>query len=170
MASLNDPTDAFLQHVDAHRGILGKVVRSYAWNQADREDLEQEILVQLWRAWPKYDPARKFSTWMYRIALNVAISQWRRQAHRPETTVETLPDPLVTTPDRADQQEQIALLHQFLNGLESLPRALMLLYLEGYSHAEIGDALGISTSNVGTRVHRIKQQLKQFFDHVYSTT
>ena len=146
-----------------HRKIIFKVAASYGRSSADRDDLAQEIAAQLWRSFGRYDAARaKFSTWMYRIALNVAISQARRRpeagrfepldAHHLETVGGD--EPL----DEID--ERLTALHAFIARLDPLNRALILLYLEDRSHAEMAAILGITRTNVATKIARIKQQLR----------
>lgn len=164
-----DARQAFSEVLDRHRGIVFKVANTYAWEREDRADLVQEIAAQLWRAWPRYDPARSVSTWMYRIALNVAISHVRRQRHPARDAVpfdETLHD----TPDGnaldPEAEDRLRVLHRFIDTLEPLNRALLLVYLEERSTREMADVLGLSESNVTTRISRLKQRLR---DHVAPT-
>lgn len=146
-----------------HRGIVLKVASVYARGAEERRDLTQEIGVQLWRSFAGYDPRRaKFSTWLYRIALNVAISHRRRETGRDgrfealgEHHLETIAGEAAAEPD-----ERLAALHAFIAELDALHRALMLLYLEDKSYAEIAEVLGISTTNVATRINRIKHKLR----------
>ncbi len=146
-----------------HRGIVFKVAGLYSRSVADRDDLVQEISTQLWRSFDHYDPARaKFSTWMYRIALNVAISQARRwpeadrfeplQAHHLETVGGGEPTP--------EPDERLTALYAFIGQLDPLNRALILLYLEDKSYTDIAEILGISETNVATKISRIKQKLR----------
>jgi len=154
----------FAALLQQHRGLLAKVVGTYAWQPQDREDLGQEIAVQLWRAWSSYDPARPVATWMYRIALNVAISWVRghsRELQQREAWDEVrhdIADPLAHDPELG---EQVELLRRFIHALPPLDRALMLLYLEDHSHREIGEVLGISEINAATKVSRLKQRIRQ---------
>lgn len=163
---------SFLALVVDHAGMLRQVAGAYAWDPDDRRDLLQEIHLQLWRAFPRYDPERRFSTWMYRIALNVAIS-WRRrvttQARRtvplegagpPGTPARDPADPRAEP--RAPEPEEVRAraLHEVIARLDPLNRALMILYLDDLSHAEIADVLGLSASNVGTKIHRLKQRIR----------
>ncbi|KQO02259.1 MULTISPECIES: RNA polymerase sigma factor [Stenotrophomonas] len=160
---LPEPPARFTELLQRHRGILVKVAGSYARQREDREDLAQEIAAQLWRAWPGYDPARPFSTWMYRIALNVAISQLRGRARTPtlqaaaDDPLDTLPDPAAHDPDRAQQVER---LYRFIHALPPLDRALMLLHLEECPQREIAEVLGLSATNVATKIGRLKARLR----------
>lgn len=168
-----DERRAFGDLLESHRGIAFKVVNTYAFNPADRDDLGQEIAAQLWRAYPDYDPRRKFSTWMYRIALNVAISHVRTTTrHRKFTT--SLDEDAIDRglgEDRAqanmahagadhETAQQVRALHRFIHGLEPLNRALLLLYLEDNSYREIADILGITETNVATKLSRLKQRIR----------
>ncbi|MCR6662048.1 MAG: sigma-70 family RNA polymerase sigma factor [Luteimonas sp.] len=160
-----DPQDVFSRRLDAHRGIMLKVAATYARNAHDRDDLAQEIATQLWRAWPGYDPQRNFSTWMYRIALNTAIDFVRGNARRIRHSIpldEAEHDAPSTQPDH-EAQASLRMLHRFIDTLEPLNRALLLLYLEERSTREMAEVLGISESNVTTKVSRLKQRIR---DHV----
>jgi len=152
----------FGELLERHRGIVLKVAGTYAWLPEDRADLAQEIAVQLWRAFPKYDPARSFSTWMYRIALNVAISFVRGDGARRQHAVPLDEELHEVGIDGADHEtdQQLRLLRRCIDGLDPLNRALLLLYLEDRSHREIAEVLGISESNVATKLGRLKQRLR----------
>ncbi|MDI9240402.1 sigma-70 family RNA polymerase sigma factor [Lysobacter sp. LF1] len=156
-----DRQTQFGQLLEAHRGIVLKVAHGYAWHPEDRADLAQEIATQLWRAFPRYDPARSFSTWMYRIALNVAISSLRarRQDARTVPLDERLHEPLDSAAASLELQQQVGALRRFIHRQEPLNRALLLLYLEDRPHAQIADILGISVSNVATKIGRLKQRI-----------
>lgn len=148
-----------------HRGIILKVAAVYARDREDRLDLAQEIRVQLWRSFGRYDASRaKPSTWMYRIALNVAISYRRRDGALLTGRIEPLEahhlDTLGDAPDEREEDERLTALYAFIGGLDALNRALMLLYLEDRSYAEIAEVLGISETNVATKLGRIKQTLR----------
>ncbi len=155
-------TEAFEARLLAHRGIVAKVAASYAWTPEDRADLTQEIALQLWRAWPAYDPARPFPTWMYRVALNVAISHRRRQAQREahESSDEGHEQIVGERDVDAAVRQQRDLVQRAMRSLGRLDRALLLLHLEGCSHREVGEVLGLSETNAATRLGRIRQQLR----------
>lgn len=160
-----DDRQAFGDLLQQHRGIVFKVANAYARSAEDRDDLVQEIAVQLWRAWPGYDPARKFSTWMYRIALNVAISFLRSDGRRRRHAVpldEAVHDMADDNGIDHDTASQLRVLHRFIATLEPLNRAL-LLYLDERSTREMAEVLGISESNVTTKISRLKQRIR---DHV----
>src|ERR1035441_10557705 len=146
--------DRFVRLIDEHRKILYKVARCYAWNPADREELVQEMTLQLWRSFNRYDERYRFSTWMYRIALNVVISFVRTEARRTRSIVPA-DDSISTVLERAAEPEpahdDLRLLDEFIQKLDELDRALVLLYLDGHRHDTIAEILGISVTNVGTR-------------------
>jgi RNA polymerase sigma factor (sigma-70 family) len=155
--------EQFERLLQRHRGIVYKVAGSFTRTASDRDDLAQEICLQLWRAFPTHDAQRKFSTWMYRVALNVAISQARRAAsRRPEQfeALELFHLETVGAEDDGEQQAQLDALQAFISQLEPLNRALMLLYLDDHSYADMAAVLGISETNVATKISRIKNSLR----------
>lgn len=148
--------------LQAHRGIVYKVAGGYSRSAADRDDLVQEICLQLWRAFPSYDPARRFSTWMYRVALNVAISQFRRRPQDEAARFEPLSQVHLETigAEEGGHDERLDALRDFIGRLGALERALMMLYLDEHSYADIAEILGISETNVATKINRIKHRLR----------
>jgi RNA polymerase sigma factor (sigma-70 family) len=155
-----DTEAQFAELLERHRGIIVKVAATYCRNPADREEVSQEIVTQLWRAFPKFDAARTFSTWMYRIALNVAISFVRSNATRQRYTValDETHDVEDSRAGPADEDEKTRLLYAFIDRLDSLNRALLLLHLDDRSHREIAAILGITETNVATKIGRLKQR------------
>lgn len=156
--------ERFLALLDEHRKILYKVANSYCRNPADRQDLVQEIAVALWRSFDRYDDRFRFSTWMYRIALNVAISFHRSETRRSRNLVpagESALEIAAVASESAAIDDELRLLNHFIERLEDLERALILLYLDGNSHETIAEILGISRTNVGTRIGRIKEKLRR---------
>jgi RNA polymerase sigma factor (sigma-70 family) len=149
--------------VDEHRKILYKVCNSYCRNQDDREDLAQEIIIQLWRSFERFDERCRFSTWMYRIALNVAISFYRRERTRTRHVLPAHERLLDVIDDAAGPAPEIRVLYQFIDGLDPLNRALVLLYLDGNSYLEIAQVLGISETNVATKISRLKRVIREQF-------
>jgi len=167
-AAARDPRLRFAALLDQHRGIVLKIARGYCAHQEDRLDLIQDISVQAWDAFDSFDPARaRFSTWLYRVALNVAISQLRRQQlrqrHQAVLDEDALP---VDDTAAAEQQHAVQQLEVAIRALPPLDRALMLLHLDDHDHRQIADILGISSANVSTRLHRLRQQLRARFNPV----
>jgi RNA polymerase sigma-70 factor (ECF subfamily) len=160
---MDNARQRFGELLEAHRKIVFKVGNTYCRDPDDRADLAQEIATQLWRAYPSYDPARPFSTWMYRIALNVAISFVRSDGPRRRNAVpleEDLHELADETADDPEAAQRVRDLHRFIGQLEPLNRALLLLYLEDRSYREIADVLGISETNVATKISRLKQRIR----------
>ncbi len=161
-------SDIFLSVIGSNKGILYKVANSYCKDSEDRKDLVQEIIVQLWKSFDNYTDQYKYSTWMYRIALNVAISFYRKENRRKQVS-----NPLsegilnfVDTNVTGEIEENIGFLQQFISELKELDKALMLLYLEEKSQKEIAEIIGISETNVATKIGRIKTILKQKFSTI----
>jgi RNA polymerase sigma-70 factor (ECF subfamily) len=156
--------DRFLALLDQHKKILFKVAGAYCRNPADRPDLMQEITAQLWRSFYRYDERHRFSTWMYRIALNVAISFYRSESRRSRNTVpaeDAILDLAAEGPEPGDEDGNLQLLHQLIARLDELDRALVLLYLDGNRYDIIAEILGISATNAATKLSRIKQRLRR---------
>lgn len=159
--------DRFLILLEEHRKILYKVANAYCREREDRADLVQEITAQLWRSFGRYDQQFRFSTWMYRIALNVAISFYRTESIRVRHALplEGIVLDFAAADEQADADER-RVLYALIGGLEELDRALTLLYLDGYAHQEIGGVLGLSSTNVATRIDRIKRRLKESYQEM----
>ncbi len=168
---VSDKKDRFIQTIDEHKKIIYKIVNSYCPNREGRKDLEQEIIIQLWKSFDKYDYNYKYSTWMYRIALNVAISFYRKERkwslksdfYNEESIFEMVEE---KGDNEAELEGQLKLLQTFINNLNELNKALMLLYLEEKSHEEIAEILGITKTNVATKIGRIKLKLKKEFENI----
>ena len=158
-------TDAFLSVIESHKGIVYKIANAYCKDAEDRKDVVQEIIVQLWKSFDTYNNQYKYSTWVYRIALNVAISFYRKE-HRRKQNAEPLYDDILNMTDAnvpGEKEAAIGFLHQCIGELKEIDKALMLLYLEEKSYKEIAEIIGISETNVATRIGRIKTILKQKF-------
>jgi RNA polymerase sigma-70 factor (ECF subfamily) len=149
--------------LDEHKKILYKVCNLYCRNRDDREDLAQEIVIQLWRSFASFDERVQFSTWMYRVALNVAISFYRRESTRAKHVISDDERLLNAIDESANQSEGLRLLYEFIATLDPMNKALILLYLDGNNYQEIAGVLGISESNVATKISRLKKTMKQEF-------
>jgi len=142
-----------------HEKLIYKVCSIYTNNAEDSKDLFQEIVLQVWIAYPKFKQQSKVSTWLYRIALNTAISYKRKSG---KVNIIPMPDFLNDHFDvSASDQEEYKILQKLIGELPPLEKALILLYLEDNSYQEIADIMGITVTNVGTRLNRIKDKLKQ---------
>lgn len=164
MTATDDRRDAFSALLERHRGIVFKVANTYARLAEDRDDLAQEIAARLWHAYPKYDPARSFSTWMYRVALNVAISHVREQTMRDRHDAVPLDEGMHDLADAGgvdhERDQHIRLLQGFIQRQPPLERALLLLYLEDRPQREIAEILGLTENNVSTKIGRLKQRIR----------
>ena len=156
----------FVKTIEQNKGIIYKIARSYCKDPDDKQDLIQEILFQLWKSFDKFDSSYKFSTWMYRIALNVSISFYRKEKLRQQIS-QPLPESVLYLKDdnttAGDLNNKLDQLHQFISELKELDRAIIILYLEGNNQQDIGEILGLTVTNVSTKVSRIKEHLKQKF-------
>jgi RNA polymerase sigma factor (sigma-70 family) len=156
--------DQFSALIDEHKGIIFKIANSYCRNAEDRKDLVQEIAVQLWKSHSKYDPRFKLSTWIYRIALNVAISAYRREKRRSERVSPLEEIILEPAAEQMAPDPKIATLHRIISQLDELNRALMILYLDDNSYRDIAGILGLTETNVATKISRLKLKIKEQFD------
>lgn len=159
----------FQEIIEQHKGILFKVARTYCPDEEERQDLIQEMMIQIWQSVHKYNDQYKITTWLYRISLNVAISFYRKNSTRTKKFTD-LNEQMMETPveDKSENETQLNLLEQFISELKEIDKALMILYLEDKSHIEIAEILGMSVSNVGTKVGRIKEKLKSRFSQLKS--
>ena len=155
----------FLDVIESHKGIIYKVANSYCQNIEDRKDLIQEITIQLWKSFDNYNEKFKYSTWMYQISLNVAISFYRKESSRKRIS-----NPLTIdifdfndTEIVEEKETNLGILNQIISGLNDLDKALMLLYLEEKNYKEISEIIGITETNVATKISRIKNNLKKEF-------
>ena len=157
----------FAELIDEHKGIIYKICRSYCPRRDDHDDLAQEILLAVWRSLPRYDQERRFSTWMYRIALNVAISYHRSQTARSRRHDDRELSLVHIVDESHNESEQLTILYDAIAARKPLDRALVLLSLEGYGQDEIAAIVGLSKTNVATKLHRIKTQLKEDLNRGY---
>ncbi len=161
----NYKSNVFISVIEANKGIIYKIANSYCNHTEDRNDLVQEIVLKLWQAFDTYNHAFKYSTWIYRIALNTAISNYRKEKVREKYFL-PLSDSFFEQEDTnvtGQMEHKYLLLQQFIYELKELDKALMLLYLEQKNYKEIGEILGITESNVGTKINRLKGLLKDKF-------
>jgi len=163
--TIDPKSEKFLRVIQTHKGIIYKVANAYCKDAEDRNDLVQEIMIQLWKSFDNYNEQFRYSTWIYQIALNVAISFYRKESRRQQIA-NPINDAILNftdIPAQDETEENISILHQFIAELKELDKALMLLYLEEKSYKEIAEIIGISETNVATRLGRIKASIKQKF-------
>jgi RNA polymerase sigma-70 factor (ECF subfamily) len=152
----------FLEQTLPNQGIIFKVVNIYADNKEDKEDLLQEIWLQLWLSFPRFRLQCKVSTWMYQVALNTALTYSKKSAVRNKHLRNAAATP-PTYDDENIQHEQERLLWEMIRSLQKAEKALILLYIEGISYREIAEITGDSENNVGVKLSRIRQKLKDLF-------
>ena len=142
-----------------HKGLFFKVVRAYAFTPHDQDDLFQEICVQIWQSIPDFRGEAKASTWIYRVALYTAMA-WSRgeKKHHKQTQPLASVEHTLLANERA-QDGRLDWLYEQIGQLNTVDRSLCLLMLDGYSYNEMAELIGISASNVGVKIHRIKLQL-----------
>jgi len=149
----------FLELIHRHQSILHKICFAYCGNPSDREDLQQEIVLQLWRSFPSFRGKSQFSTWMYRVALNTALNRTSKSAFFSE---EPRAHELGHDPgEDYDLSEEIRLLHKAISQLKKIDRAIILLWLEELSYKEIAETIGITEKNVSVRIVRAKNRLAE---------
>jgi len=159
---------SFLTMLEGHRALLYQIIRTYCPDTAGWKDLEQEIVLQLWRSFPNFDDTYKLSTWVYRIAFNVTVTEFRRSKKRPGNPVDMtaehffnrLPD---EAPDAA-RDERRETLYAAIRALPAADRPVLLLHLDGHNYQDIADIVGISASNVGTKLNRIRKRIKTIIE------
>ena len=155
----NDKEHQFELLVRQHKRTIYTVCYMFSRDKAEIDDLFQEILIRLWNGFDHYEGRSSARTWIYRVALNTAINQDKKERRR----IETVPLTVDIDPFEADnpKTEQVRKLHDLISQLELIDRSLVLLWLEGISYDEIGAIIGITPNNVGVRLARIKEKLVQ---------
>ena len=153
---------AFEKQVKEHELLLRKICRIYAYTDADRQDLFQEIVIMLWKAWPNFKGNSKLSTWLYRVAINTAISGLRKkknfiQNYEPAAMPERPNEQM----DEFDEEEKLKELYRAIEQLNAVEKALVMLYMEDRSYEEMEEIMGINQGNLRVKMNRIKEKLRQ---------
>jgi RNA polymerase sigma-70 factor, ECF subfamily len=148
----------FKTWLDQYKGLVFKIVRAYAFTVSDQDDLFQEIALQIWGSVPSFQRASSVSTWVYRVAINTAI-KWVKKEQKHQGTKELSPVLCLQTESSAVFDDRLDWLYQEIHKLDKIDRSLSLLLLDGLSYKEMSDILGITESNVGVKINRIKKQL-----------
>lgn len=142
--------------LNEHKGVLFKVVRAYAASSMDADDLFQEIAVQVWRSIPSFRQQSAVSTWLYRIAINTALKWTRTASRHPQTEpIENV----VLLENKSFEDDRLAWLYSAIADMNAIDRSITLLLLDGFSYKEMAAILGITESNIGVKINRIKKQL-----------
>ncbi len=153
----------FLSLFQENQGIIYKICYLYGKTEVDKQDLFQEISIQLWKAFPTYKGTAKFTTWMYRVSLNTAITFFRKgKKKRQEVELNpALTSGLVYTEFDDETEQKLKRMYGAIAKLSSVEKALVFLYLEGKPYTEISDTLGISSVNARVKMNRIKNKLRE---------
>ncbi len=153
--------EQFVTFVQENEGIIFKVSKMYAHQREDREDLYQEIVLQLWRSFTDYRAEAKISTWMYRIALNTAITHLRKETRRAKST--ELDEVALQVPAGlgGEQEERVEAMFRAIQQLTAVEKALVMLYMDDHSYKGMAEIMGISESNIGFKLNKIKAKLKE---------
>lgn len=152
----------FLQIIQSNQGIIHKVCNMYCDLEDDRNDLFQEIVAQLWKSYPTFRNESKFTTWMYRVALNTAITTFKKVKRRPDQRQLTIDNfQIADTRDEHDTEEDIKKMHQAVARLTGIEKSIILLFLEDKKYEEIAEITGITQNYVRVKMNRIKKKLKK---------
>ena len=157
--------EEFVTLIKQHQGILQKICNIYFYRNPYKEDYYQEILIRVWKAYPSFGNQSKFSTWLYRVALNTAIDIIRKQQLQPRHIELSKSEYNIPVNESDAESEQKDQLYLAINRLSDIEKAIILLYLEENSYAEIGEIIGISEGNAGVRISRIKNQLIKILEN-----
>jgi len=147
---------AYLQKIEEHKGIILKVVNLYADDFEDRKDLYQEIVLQSWSAYARFEGKAKFSTWLYRISLNVALTFLDKHKKANQIKENSIKD-IAFEPE--ELSERADFLYRAIKQLAEIDRSIIMLHLDGFDNTEISEMMGLSRGNTNVKLHRIKQQL-----------
>ncbi len=162
MLNVDNKETHFLQLISENKGILFKICKIYQEDPDDRDDLLQEMVLQLWLAFGSFRGESKFGSWMYRVSLNTAIAFFKKQKRRPDQ--EQLPqdfEPAEELSLAGEKENQLALFYKAVQQLGKVEKALIYLYMENQPYEEIAANLGITEGNVRVRINRIKNKLKE---------
>ncbi len=161
----------FLDLINAHQPLIHKVCHLYGQTSMDKQDLFQEIIIQTWKAYGSFRGESKFSTWLYRIALNTAISSYRKSKRIVSTTaIDGLPVELAEQDYDFEKEEKLKQLYSAIAKLSEVERAIVMLYLDDKSYEEMEEVLGINQNNLRVKMNRIKDKLRQLTkNEVYGT-
>ncbi|WP_410220619.1 RNA polymerase sigma factor [Pedobacter sp.] len=154
-------TQVFLELINQHKGIIHKAAKMYMNQPEDQEDLFQEIVGQLWKAYPTFKGNSKFSTWMYRVALNTALVFFKKEHKKPDKVSLNHEFDIADINDSHEKEEKLTYLYKAVQELNQIEKALIFLYLEDLSHREIAENLGISEINTRVKLNRTKEKLQQ---------
>jgi RNA polymerase sigma factor (sigma-70 family) len=151
----------FFRKINTCKGILHKISRMYWDTPEDREDLIQEIILQLWLSYPKFKEDSQFSTWMYRVAVNTAILYFKKETKRPDKQSITENTDIIDTETDYSKNSQLEHFYKAVQELNQIEKALIFYFMEGKSHKEISENLGITEVNTRVKLSRTKEKLQE---------
>lgn len=151
----------FLSYLEKHKGILHKVARTFMDTAEDREDLHQEIIIQLWKSYASFKGDSQFSTWMYRVSVNTAITFFKKEKQRSKTFAESSASELADEEYSPEKDQQLEIFYKAVHELNQIEKALIFYFMEGLSHKETAQQLGISEGNVRVKLNRTKEKLQK---------
>jgi RNA polymerase sigma-70 factor (ECF subfamily) len=155
----------FIADLEQHQNIVHKVCKLYTNNKDAHNDLFQEITIQLWKAYPKFRGEAKFSTWMYRVALNTAITLYRKSKRTIKTQdFDSVLFKIESSEYDDTEEQQLQLLYKAIHHLSDIEKALVFLYLEDKNYREISETMGISEVNARVKMNRVKNKLKKILN------
>lgn len=149
-------THPFLELIDDHRALIDRICRSFAHSAEDRKDLRQDVIMSLWKGWKNYTPSAKSVTWVWRVATNTSISWYRHHIKQSES----VPLDGIDIPESVADKELSELLETMMARLSHQDQRLLRLYIDGWRQDEIAELMGISQTNVQTRIFRIKEKMR----------
>jgi RNA polymerase sigma-70 factor, ECF subfamily len=155
----------FTKLLQENQGIVYKICNIYFFNRPEKEDYFQDIVIELWKAFPNFKKQSKFSTWMYRVALNTAIDLLRREKTQPHLIGLSRQELELQDSQSKENTTQQDKLYRAINLLSEVEKAIIILYLEDYSYKEISEIIGISETYTGVKINRIKVELQKKLNH-----
>lgn len=160
----------FLQKINKHQSLIRKIIFIYARNEAEADDMFQEICIQLWQSFPRFKGNSKFSTWLYRIAINTCVSWIRKESKHKKTDNEQELLQLgiegdETFYEKEEKKEQLNTMYRAIKQLNEIDRTLIMLYLDEVAYSEIADIMGLSINNIKVKMNRIKKRLRKLMEN-----
>lgn len=156
----NQIQQEYMNLIQQHEGIIHKVIGLYVDYEEDKKDLYQEVLLQAWKSYPRYEGKSSFSTWLYKVALNTVLNFHKKR--KKTTDLNTIAEPAV----EATRGEDHEVLYQVIRSLNEIDRMLITLHLEGYKNKEIAEITGMTPNHINVKIHRIKATIIEQFNKV----
>jgi len=155
-------TEKFAAQIEEHKGIILRTCRIYRKDHDDQADLYQDIVLNAWRSYPQFEGRSKFSTWLYRVALNTAMYQQRQDKWSGKLTDL---DHVINQPDEEPKDDRLIQLKQIIDQLDTLEKSIVILYLDELSYKEISEVMGLTENHIGVKLNRIKAKIRNAFNN-----